>query len=485
MTMKKRFRTIIALLFTALVVFILFNVNALHNEIRENQYNRLVNELGKVTVEFSTWINTKIEMLNTSKDIVNNFTYDEIAGYNTDNPYLNVNKDDPDVTEVYIGFEDGSFITGSDWIPPEDYDPRTRVWYIEAVKEDKTIISDIYIDRDTGNRTITISSPLYLEEEFVGVISTDVFLIDIDKYLKDQLLEDGIFAYLMDENSTILIHTRASEMIGRKLYDDVGTSEMNAYFSLAISTGEEVEMQFDFDGIDFMGIIHELVGIELYLGVAMEDQSDNLRFTDMDVITIVIDFLLFAFIITLLVMVVRMKKVIDDANDELRLDNERDFLTGIYNRRYFDFILDKLWKESDQETNISLLMMDIDYFKNYNDTYGHVKGDEILKLVTRLIQEQIRKEDILSRYGGEEFTILLDKVSEETALSIAEKIRRAIFDAAIEHRDSPFGRLTISIGAITCRPDRDCDVQHFVSEADEVLYKAKEMGKNVVMVHHK
>src|SRR6056297_3448543 len=164
--MDLKFRSIIVLLIISVAIFGVYNVRELENEIEKNQYNQLINDLSKVTINFSTWISNKKEMIKTTKDFVNNFSYEEITQAKTLNRFLNINNDDPDVSQVYIGLADGNFVTGGLWVPPDDYDPRERVWYKDAISNGETVISSIYTDRETGDQLVTISSPLYIDEVF-------------------------------------------------------------------------------------------------------------------------------------------------------------------------------------------------------------------------------------------------------------------------------------------------------------------------------
>ena len=133
-------------------------------------------------------------------------------------------------------------------------------------------------------------------------------------------------------------------------------------------------------------------------------------------------------------------------------------------------------------SEISLLMMDIDHFKGYNDTYGHIKGDEVLIEVTKAINDTIRKQDIFARYGGEEFVLVLEQVSENDAEKIAEKIIEAVYEADIENTSSPKGRITISIGIASMLNRKKLDLSQFTNRADQALYKAKEKGRNTLAV---
>lgn len=183
-------------------------------------------------------------------------------------------------------------------------------------------------------------------------------------------------------------------------------------------------------------------------------------------------------ILLMLFLVTKIKQSLVKKNEVLTNDNKRDFLTGIYNRRYFNLHIDQLWHQSREQHQISLLMMDIDFFKGYNDTYGHIKGDEVLQRVTTLITQLIRKEDVFSRYGGEEFALVLAKTSLADAQKIGDKIRQAVFNAHIQNESSPYDRITLSIGITSTVPKESVSVRSFIDSADKALYSAKENGRN-------
>jgi diguanylate cyclase (GGDEF)-like protein len=129
----------------------------------------------------------------------------------------------------------------------------------------------------------------------------------------------------------------------------------------------------------------------------------------------------------------------------------------------------------------SLLFVDIDRFKAYNDKYGHQAGDDALAAVARCIGENIRRPgDTAARYGGEEFIVVLPDTLLEGACAIAEKIRLAISALGIEHADSEYGRVTASIGSASWQPDQDIDVTQLIKAADQALYDAKAQGRNRV-----
>ena len=160
-----------------------------------------------------------------------------------------------------------------------------------------------------------------------------------------------------------------------------------------------------------------------------------------------------------------------------------DGLTNIPNRRRFDEIFIHEWTRAVRnKAPLSLLFIDIDHFKNYNDYYGHLAGDDCLKAVARVLQSSLgRAADFLARFGGEEFIILLPDTKENGCRHLAESIRSAVENLDIEHRGSPVAdHLTVSIGAVTCVDVTACDRELLLEHADRLLYQAKHEGRNRV-----
>jgi diguanylate cyclase (GGDEF)-like protein len=162
---------------------------------------------------------------------------------------------------------------------------------------------------------------------------------------------------------------------------------------------------------------------------------------------------------------------------------QRDPLTGTKNRRVFDEHLELLWQQAVVNgRSLTVLLIDIDHFKAYNDFYGHQAGDRALRQVAQTIQKSVRRPlDILTRYGGEEFAAVLYDVEGEQAREIAERIRVTVGELNIEHRESrPFSRVTISIGVAAIVPTALRSPSGAVQLADQALYAAKVQGRNRV-----
>jgi diguanylate cyclase (GGDEF)-like protein len=177
--------------------------------------------------------------------------------------------------------------------------------------------------------------------------------------------------------------------------------------------------------------------------------------------------------------------------ETLRLNNERlqtlasfDGLTGIPNRRSLDARFQSEWRRAVRaQTPLALLMIDIDHFKQFNDIYGHQAGDQALQAVAAALGAAMRRsEDLLARFGGEEFAVLLPLTDVEGARIVAESLHAAIVAMGLAHSGSPGHSLTISIGCSGCLPTLEKDMSHLLRAADAALYRAKKEGRNRVCV---
>ncbi|WP_345975806.1 diguanylate cyclase [Sulfurimonas sp. HSL3-7] len=172
------------------------------------------------------------------------------------------------------------------------------------------------------------------------------------------------------------------------------------------------------------------------------------------------------------------------SNKQLTRLAEIDPLTQTFNRRSMDRFLSDEWKTHLQSTRaLSVLFIDIDYFKQYNDTYGHVEGDRCLSAVAQTLKKSIRSErDMVARYGGEEFAVILPNTECQEARHIAERILEDIQALRIMHTASSVAdKLTVSIGITTMVPDPLCDVPAILNKADKALYDAKRSGRNRIV----
>lgn len=174
-------------------------------------------------------------------------------------------------------------------------------------------------------------------------------------------------------------------------------------------------------------------------------------------------------------------KQLEIEKNSAQINSITDSLTGLYNRRYFDEILKKeFYRIKRDNTSLAMIILDIDHYKKYNDTYGHLEGDKCLKKVAGILKHSVkRKTDTVSRYGGEEFSVILPEVNLEWALKVAENIRKNILNEQIVHESSPVAPyLTVSLGVISVMGDEISSQEEIISLADTALYFAKERGRN-------
>lgn len=168
--------------------------------------------------------------------------------------------------------------------------------------------------------------------------------------------------------------------------------------------------------------------------------------------------------------------------DEVRKASLVDPLTNIGNRKFFDSELFRTIAESEEaNTPLSMLICDIDHFKKFNDTYGHLVGDEVLKLVAKTLVENLKGRDVIARYGGEEFVILLPQTTVHDAEKVGNQLRSILATKQVRRRrtNETLGVVTISLGATQYVPKEDTDT--FIDRADAALYEAKQTGRNKVM----
>jgi diguanylate cyclase len=166
----------------------------------------------------------------------------------------------------------------------------------------------------------------------------------------------------------------------------------------------------------------------------------------------------------------------------VRTESLTDPLTTLANRKFFDSELAKAIAEGKQGGEpLSLLMCDVDHFKSFNDKYGHVTGDQVLRLVAMAVKQNVKGQDIAARYGGEEFAVALPKTALRSATTVADQIRRAVMTKELMKRSSgeKLGRVTISIGVALSRADDT--PQSLIERADACLYAAKHHGRNRVI----
>ncbi|MFD2230707.1 sensor domain-containing diguanylate cyclase [Alkalimarinus sediminis] len=176
------------------------------------------------------------------------------------------------------------------------------------------------------------------------------------------------------------------------------------------------------------------------------------------------------------------RKALENANKELESLSRTDRLTLLNNRGYWEECLQSEYSRLQRyDTTSSLVMFDIDHFKKVNDTYGHQAGDEVIRVVSKLLRESLRKTDIAGRYGGEEFGIILGHTSADNAFTFCERLRKAVEDTTVVH-DNVEIKFTISLGI--CEASKKlADYKDWLERTDQALYQCKESGRNKTIIY--
>ncbi|HZW19772.1 diguanylate cyclase [Noviherbaspirillum sp.] len=185
-------------------------------------------------------------------------------------------------------------------------------------------------------------------------------------------------------------------------------------------------------------------------------------------------------------LAVSRERKLRELASELESQTLVDGLTGIANRRRFDLHLDDEFRRAKRNASpLSLIMIDVDYFKDYNDNYGHQRGDQCLVQIAATLGSVLnRSRDLVARYGGEEFTVILPDTNEDGAMQIAETMRAEIEGLQIEHGYSGVGKVvTVSLGVSTLVPEHLSKTGALIHAADRALYQAKRSGRNCVVMY--
>ena len=171
-------------------------------------------------------------------------------------------------------------------------------------------------------------------------------------------------------------------------------------------------------------------------------------------------------------------------HDQLKLISHLDELTGLYNRRRFNEVMDNEWNRAMRAGgSLAAVMVDIDWFKSFNDLYGHLKGDECLRNIAGTLKTLARRSgDFICRYGGEEFVVVLPTLDTDHAFIVADAVCQGIYDRRIQNMGSKYGHITVSCGVAAVVPEQGQKYESLLIQADEALYMAKHFGRNRVEV---
>lgn len=349
------------------------------------------------------------------------------------------------------------------------------------------------------NLTLRVVRPFIVEGELIGYLELgeeiDYLTPYISKIFKSETMialdkkyiEESNFKMFKTLNNKIQTYEKTDkyfiinttmEKVHKKIKYEIDYNAEGINPNLNIR-----DTKYNYLSIDLFDVSNKKVGKLINL-VDLSKENNILR-KSIYITTMIILF------ITLFMLILYYKHIKSADIKLQKLTNEivnlsiTDELTELYNKRYFNMIfIRELNNAIRSDQFISLLMIDIDNFKNYNDIYGHLSGDKTLNSVARQIKESLkRKSDLCFRIGGEEFGVLISSCNEKNTIKIANKIIKNIYDLNIKHEDNcNYGRVTVSIGVFSKVATKDLTVDKVYTCADVALYQAKDEGRNTFRI---
>jgi diguanylate cyclase (GGDEF)-like protein len=274
---------------------------------------------------------------------------------------------------------------------------------------------------------------------------------------------DGIRIARQELPDLILLDIMMPEMSGyevcAKIKDDPLTRQIPVIFITAMNAEEDEAKGLDAGAIDYITkpVSAPIVKARVKNHLELKRHRDELK---------------------------KLTVELDKKNQELNMLARKDALTGLANRRYFDEVLDAEIKRATRSRQLlSLILCDVDFFKSYNDHYGHVAGDRCLQAIGKILRQNFKRiSDLPARYGGEEFAVIFPDTPPGNAGQLAEKLRQEIITLAVPHAFSAAAEfVTLSFGVVEALPIRERNADWFINAADKALYQAKENGRNQVV----
>lgn len=310
---------------------------------------------------------------------------------------------------------------------------------------------------------------------FAGIAGISIPLATLSQRLTDlDLGRGGTVTLLRDDGIVLMRKPHDEDMIGK----DVGKTEN--FRQVSREKSGTFEGTAAIDGVRRIFSFSHLDPYPLVLNVAYSAEDVFDKWWQGALLHIALTLVLCLAVAVLLYLFERELALRKRAQAKLARLARIDALTELPNRRAFDESFEREWRRALRTRSVlSLLYVDADSFKSYNDRYGHAQGDKLLHALARSLEGLLRRPgDFVARYGGEEFLILLPDTDEANAFEMGEKVRKAVMDMKVPHEKSAFGIATVSVGVATVRPGDGGDWGALLQAADSALYQAKNAGRN-------
>jgi len=388
-----------------------------------------------------------------------------------------------DKHEIFKNYFSGKMSLDSDILKiymSSNNDSTQSPWFINAKKANGRIAFSLpYLDQPSHKVLVDFSTNIYNSKgQDIGALSHSFYLDKLTRVLQFHKKAPEHEIYLLDYSENLITSADQSYMKDMQhfKFSEIGLNDYkNKIFSHSNLFIADSEYYLFFTPVfdrNFV-LISKMPIKSIY---STKNFFTNRMF-------IIPTFLFITMIIFVSIFVITLMSVEQRKKEKIEMDSLTDPLTQIFNRRYYEKIIELEFERMKKEGKpISLIMLDIDFFKKCNDTYGHIQGDEVLKSVANVFTKNARREnDFIFRLGGEEFGVLLVGTSEKSAIKIAEKIRKEVEETKIQIKGTnEYISITISAGIASLVPHIEQNHQILYDIADEMLYRAKRTGRNRV-----
>lgn len=408
-------------------------------------------------------------------------------------------RDMPQLHGLFVYDETGRWVANSQPVLLTQYNNSNRNYFIHhrSNPDDRVYVGPPIRSRSTGDWIITVSRRVdKLDGNFGGVVLATMAMSHFNDYYSGYDIGEAGTITLLQSNGTLLArHPFAEDVMGTllggdPLYRDDVLVRSRGVLRASLADGKEHMVAFRHIDRYPLAVVVTQSRDEVLADWSREASTRSLGVLLLSIVLAVLGL----FALRLVAQRLRAEDQLCGARDALHAANLRlqrlaaeDGLTGLANRRAFDERLAaELSRTRREHVALSLLLIDVDHFKPYNDLYGHLAGDDSLRAVsavTRRIATH-RGGDFAARYGGEEFAVLLPNTPAAGAAQVAERLREAIGELQLPHAASPDGRVTVSIGVAELSPgDNITTAEGMIHRADQALYAAKQHGRNRVAIH--
>jgi diguanylate cyclase (GGDEF)-like protein len=431
----------------------------LSDQVKINAYSENLSLLSDVSLNLKKVEQSLMESRLTLSNFMR-FGYKEETLKNYINGKMNL---DTDILKIYMS---------------SNRDSTQSSWFLSAKKANGRISFSLpYLDPPSNKILMDFSTNIYNGEgQDIGVVSHSFYLEKLTRVLQSHKKAPEHEIYLLDYSENLITSADQGYMKNKQSFkfSEIGLNEYKekifSYSNLFIADSEYYVFFTPVFDRNFI-LISKIPVESIY-------STKNFFFSKIFIIPtfLFISMIIFASIFVIVLMSVEQRK-----KEKIEIDSLTDPLTEIFNRRYYEKIIELEFARMKKEKKpISLIMLDIDFFKKCNDTYGHGQGDEVLKNVASIFMKHARREhDFVFRLGGEEFGILLVGTNEKGTIKIAEKIRKEVEEEKIQIKGtSEYISITISGGIASFVPRAEQNPGTLYDIADEMLYRAKETGRN-------